>query len=56
LPASPIAAVTAYCNNLTNNLGISSYSDPFNYAQFYQAIVSRPRTIGMTVGCSFKDR
>jgi iron complex outermembrane recepter protein len=51
----PHWVVTAYCNNLTNNLGISSYSDPFNYAQFYQAIVSQPRTIGVTVGYSFKE-
>lgn len=51
----PHWVVTVYCNNLTNNLGVSSYSDPFNYAQFYQAIVSQPRTIGVTVGYSFKE-
>lgn len=47
--------ITAYCNNLTNNLGINSYSDPSNYAQFYQAIVSQPRTVGLTLVYSFKE-
>jgi iron complex outermembrane receptor protein len=48
--------ITAYCNNLTNNLGISSYSDPFNYSpQNYQAIVSQPRTVGLTLVYSFKE-
>ena len=49
--------ITAYCNNLTNNLGISSYSDPFNYSpQNYQAIVSQPRTVGLTLVYSFKEQ
>jgi iron complex outermembrane recepter protein len=49
--------ITAYCNNLTNNLGISSYSDPFNYSpQNYQAVVSQPRTVGLTLVYSFKER
>jgi outer membrane receptor protein involved in Fe transport len=43
-----------YINNLTNNLGISSYSDPANFQQYYQAIVSQPRTYGFTVAYSFK--
>jgi iron complex outermembrane recepter protein len=48
--------ITAYCNNLTNNLGISSYSDPFNYSpQNYQAVVSQPRTVGLTLVYSFKE-
>lgn len=47
--------VTAFCNNLTNNLGISSYSDPSNYGANYQAIVSQPRTVGLTLAYSFKD-
>jgi outer membrane receptor protein involved in Fe transport len=48
--------ITAYCNNLTNNLGITSYSDPFNYSpQNYQAIVSQPRTVGLTLVYSFKE-
>ena len=47
---------TVYVDNLTNNVGINSYSDPANYGtQSYQAIVSRPRTYGFTVGYSFKE-
>jgi outer membrane receptor protein involved in Fe transport len=46
---------TLYVNNLTNQLGINSYTDPFNYGANYQAIVSTPRTIGITVGYSFKE-
>ncbi len=45
---------TLYGNNLTNQLGINSYTDPFNYGANYQAIVSTPRTLGITVGYSFK--
>jgi iron complex outermembrane recepter protein len=47
--------VTAYVNNLTNRLGINSYSDPFNYGANYQAVVSTPRTVGLTLGYSFKE-
>lgn len=43
-----------YCDNLTNRLGINSYEDPFNYGIYYQALVSRPRTIGVTVAYSLK--
>ncbi len=43
-----------YVDNLTNNVGVNSYSDPANYGANYQAIVSRPRTIGFNVGYSFK--
>jgi outer membrane receptor protein involved in Fe transport len=43
-----------YVDNITNCLGINSYSDPANYGSKYQAIVSRPRTIGMTVTYAFK--
>jgi len=46
---------TVYVENLSNAIGINSYSDPANYGpQNYQAIVSRPRTYGFTVGYSFK--
>ena len=46
---------TVYVDNLTNRVGVNSYSDPANYGPSnYQAIVSRPRTIGFTVGYSFK--
>ncbi len=44
-----------YCNNVTNNLGISSYSDPANYGANYQAIVSQPRTVGISLAYSFKE-
>ncbi len=52
----PHWTVTAYCNNLTNNLGISSYSDPANYLNFYQAVVSTPRTVGVTASYHFRDQ
>ena len=45
---------TVYVENLTNTLGINSYSDPANYSKDYQAIISRPRTYGFTVGYAFK--
>jgi outer membrane receptor protein involved in Fe transport len=47
--------LAAYCNNLTDNLGITSYSDPFNYQSFYQAVVSTPRTVGVTATYRFRD-
>jgi iron complex outermembrane receptor protein len=47
---------TVYVDNLTNQLGINSYSDPTNYGANYQAVVSKPRTIGVTLGYSFKER
>jgi outer membrane receptor protein involved in Fe transport len=45
---------TLYVDNLTNEIGVNSYTDPSQWGKFYQALVSRPRTIGMTVGYSFK--
>ena len=47
--------LTAWCTNLTNRLGINSYSDPANYGPNYQAIVSQPRTVGLTLVYSFKE-
>ncbi len=47
---------TLYVDNITNNLGITSYSDPANYGQNYQAIISRPRTYGFTIGYKFRPR
>jgi outer membrane receptor protein involved in Fe transport len=47
---------TVYVNNLTNQLGINSYSDPFNYGPNYQAIVSTPRTVGLTLSYSLKEQ
>jgi outer membrane receptor protein involved in Fe transport len=46
---------TVYVDNLTNELGINSYSDPANYGTNYQALVARPRTIGLSIAYSFKE-
>jgi outer membrane receptor protein involved in Fe transport len=46
---------TLYVNNLTDNLGITSYQDPAIFGNRAQAIVSQPRTVGLTVGYSFKE-
>jgi outer membrane receptor protein involved in Fe transport len=45
-----------YVNNITNNLGINSYTDPAIFGNRFQAVVSQPRTVGITVGYSFKER
>ena len=45
---------TVYVDNLTNELGINSYNDPSQWGKYYQALVSRPRTVGLTIGYSFK--
>ena len=45
---------TFYVNNLTNNLGITSYQDPAIFGRRAQAIVSQPRTIGLQVSYSFR--
>jgi iron complex outermembrane receptor protein len=47
---------SVYVNNVTNTLGISAYSDPAIFGNRYQAVVSQPRTVGFTVGYSFKER
>lgn len=47
-------AASLYVDNLTNVLGVTSYSDPFYFGNRYSALVSRPRTIGFTLGYSFK--
>ena len=44
-----------YVENLTNQVGVNSYSDPYNYGTRYQAIVSRPRTVGLTLGYHFRQ-
>jgi hypothetical protein len=46
---------TLYINNLTNQLGINSYCDLSNYGANYQAVVSTPRTGGMTEGLSVQS-
>ena len=45
---------TLYADNLTNNLGITSYQDPAIFGNRAQAIVSQPRTIGLNVAYTFK--
>ena len=47
---------TLFVNNLTNTLGITSYSDPAIFGNRAQAIVSTPRTFGVTVAYSFKEK
>ena len=47
---------SVYVNNVTNNLGIMSYSDPGIYGNRSQAVVSTPRTVGVTLGYSFKEQ
>ncbi len=47
---------TVYVDNLTNRLGITSYQDPVLFGNRYQAIVSQPRTVGLTIGYSLKER
>jgi outer membrane receptor protein involved in Fe transport len=44
-----------FVNNVTNNLGITSYQDPGNYGYRAQALVSTPRTYGVTLAYSFKE-
>jgi iron complex outermembrane recepter protein len=45
---------TIYVDNLTNQIGINSYTDPIQWGKYYQALVSRPRTIGLTIAYSVK--
>ena len=45
---------TLYVDNVTNTLGINAYTDPAGYGNRYAAIVSRPRTVGITVAYSLK--
>ena len=46
---------SVYVNNVANNLGIQSYSDPGIYGNRSQAVVSTPRTVGISVGYAFKE-
>ncbi|MGB6309247.1 MAG: hypothetical protein WBF89_15785 [Steroidobacteraceae bacterium] len=47
---------TLYVDNLTNQLGVNSYTDPIQWGKYYQALVSRPRTVGLTVSYSLGAR
>ncbi|HEY4340663.1 MAG TPA: TonB-dependent receptor [Steroidobacteraceae bacterium] len=47
-------SMALFVNNLTNNLGVTSYQDPAIFGNRAQAIVSQPRTVGLTVGYSYQ--
>jgi outer membrane receptor protein involved in Fe transport len=47
---------TLYVDNLTNRLAVNSYTDPVQWGKYYQALVSRPRTVGLTVSYSFRGQ
>ncbi len=46
---------TAYVDNITNNLGINAITDPTFWGNRTQAVISRPRTFGLTLAYSFKE-
>jgi iron complex outermembrane recepter protein len=45
---------TVYVDNITNTLGINAITDPTFWGNRYQDVISRPRTVGVTFGYSFK--
>jgi len=47
---------TLYVNNVTDNLGVTSYQDPAIFGNRAQAIVSQPRTVGLSVSYSMHPR
>jgi iron complex outermembrane receptor protein len=47
---------TLYVDNITNNLGINAITDPTFWGNRTQEVISRPRTYGLTLGYSFKER
>src|SRR5579883_1026538 len=49
-------SVTLYGTNLTNQIGVNSYTDPVQWGKYYQALVSQPRTVGLTVVYTLKER
>jgi iron complex outermembrane recepter protein len=53
--ALPHWVATLYVDNLTNQIGVNSYTDPIQWGKYYQALVSRPRTIGLTFSYSVKE-
>ncbi len=46
---------SVYCNNITNNLGITAYQDPALFGNRAQAVISTPRTIGLTLAYALKE-
>ena len=47
---------TVYVDNITNTLGINAITDPTFWGNRTQEVISRPRTYGLTLGYSFKER
>jgi outer membrane receptor protein involved in Fe transport len=47
---------TVYVDNLTNVIGVNSYTDPANVGNRYSALVSTPRTVGLTLAYAFKGK
>jgi iron complex outermembrane receptor protein len=47
---------TLYVDNITNNLGINAITDPTFWGNRTQEVISRPRTYGLTLGYSFRER
>jgi len=45
-----------FCNNVTNNLGITSYQDPIQFGNRAQAIISQPRTVGLSIAYSYDEQ
>jgi iron complex outermembrane recepter protein len=45
---------TVYVNNVTNTLGINAINDPLFWGNRTSAVISQPRTFGLTLGYSFK--
>lgn len=43
---------TLYVDNLTDRVGVNSYTDPVQWGRYYQALVSTPRTVGLMVNYS----
>ncbi|HEY6927143.1 MAG TPA: TonB-dependent receptor [Steroidobacteraceae bacterium] len=48
-------SITWFVDNVTNNLGINGYQDPAVFGNRYMAIVSQPRTFGLSVVYSLRD-
>jgi iron complex outermembrane recepter protein len=45
---------TVYLDNITNTLGINAITDPTFWGNRTQEVISRPRTVGVKFGYSFK--
>jgi outer membrane receptor protein involved in Fe transport len=54
--ARPHWVTALYCNNVANNLGLTSYQDPIQFGNRAQGIISQPRTVGLSVSYSFKEQ